>query len=348
MGKEELDEKIVEYQQRTNRIPNIHRRSFFLLLTPEHTNMGDHAIAEAEKKFFHDYFPHNPLYEINYFHYVNDRENIKKKIKKRDVVVITGGGYLGSVWAEDDEMVRSIIREFPDNEVVVLPQTIYYTEDAIGLFKDNKHDYENHHNLLFCVRDKGSDEILKELDFVGKSKHMFMPDMVLYLNEADNQLKRDVVGLSLRNDREKVLDEKTEKEIISTIGKYGDVFSFNMLLAYSIGIDQRKAELRKKFDEFKKCKFVITDRLHAMLFATITGTPCVAMDNLTKKVSGVYPWIETVKYIQICKSVDDLEEMIEVVLQSNSKYDNSFLKKNYDELALQIKERFVKWRLLRG
>ncbi len=45
----------------------------------------------------------------------------------------------------------------------------------------------------------------------------------------------------------------------------------------------RDEELRKKWDQFSKSGLVITDRLHGMIFAAITGTPCIAIDNKSKK-----------------------------------------------------------------
>lgn len=50
---------------------------------------------------------------------------------------------------------------------------------------------------------------------------------------------------------------------------------------------------------------VITDRLHGMIFAAITGTPCIAFDNISKKVSGVYKWIESLEYIKVVNSFEE-------------------------------------------
>ena len=54
----------------------------------------------------------------------------------------------------------------------------------------------------------------------------------------------------------------------------------------------------KKLDEFRKSKLVVTDRLHGMLFAAITGTPCIALGNSSGKVKGVYDWLTHLDYIQ--------------------------------------------------
>ena len=46
----------------------------------------------------------------------------------------------------------------------------------------------------------------------------------------------------------------------------------------------REYFLNKKFREFSERNLIITDRLHGMIFAAITGTPCVAMDNISHKI----------------------------------------------------------------
>ena len=65
----------------------------------------------------------------------------------------------------------------------------------------------------------------------------------------------------------------------------------------------RKKEVFHKLREFSNCSLVITDRLHAMIFSALMGTPCIAFDNVSKKVSGVYKWIEKLDYIKCIETV---------------------------------------------
>ena len=64
----------------------------------------------------------------------------------------------------------------------------------------------------------------------------------------------------------------------------------------------RKKEVKNKLEQFKKAKLIITDRLHGMIFATITATPCIAFGNSNGKVKNVYGWLkhnEYIKYVYI-------------------------------------------------
>lgn len=52
---------------------------------------------------------------------------------------------------------------------------------------------------------------------------------------------------------------------------------------------------------------MVTDRLHGMIFAYLAGTPCVFLDNKTKKVSGVYnTWLKYCVSIQPFSDSSDI------------------------------------------
>ena len=47
-----------------------------------------------------------------------------------------------------------------------------------------------------------------------------------------------------------------------------------------------------------------------MIFAAITGTPCLAFDNATHKVRGVYKWINKLDYIRLARDDESIEEQV--------------------------------------
>ena len=47
-----------------------------------------------------------------------------------------------------------------------------------------------------------------------------------------------------------------------------------------------------------------------MIFAAITGTPCIAFNNSTGKVAGVYSWIQNYCHIQFVSEKEISEEII--------------------------------------
>ena len=98
-------------------------------------------------------------------------------------------------------------------------------------------------------------------------------------------------------------------------------------------------EIKEKMDDMRKSSLVITDRLHGMIFAVITGTPCIVFSNYNHKVKGTYEWIS---YLPYAKYVENGEEAIawipKLIKMQDCKYDNTPLLPYYDQLAQVVKE----------
>ena len=95
----------------------------------------------------------------------------------------------------------------------------------------------------------------------------------------------------------------------------------------------RKEIVEEKLNQFKKSEIVITDRLHGMIFATITGTPCIALSNYNYKVKGTYEWIKHLEYIKFTEDINEIPNLInELKLLKGSKYDNSFIQEYYNSI----------------
>ena len=158
------------------------------------------------------------------------------------------------------------------------------------------------------------------------------PDIVMTLckNERTN-INREGTLLLFRMDKEKTLNEEKVKEIVNK--KCNNVTVSDMNLGkgiVNIGGKLRDEILENKFNQIKKHKLVITDRLHGMIFAAITETPCIAFGNFNHKISESYKWFENLKYIQFCNEIDNLEESIDELnklTKNDIKYDNTFAKK---------------------
>ena len=81
--------------------------------------------------------------------------------------------------------------------------------------------------------------------------------------------------------------------------------------------------------QIKKSKLLITDRLHGMIFAVITNTPCIAFANKSGKVKGVYNWISKDNdYVKFANSVEQFKQILEDLdLTKKYYYKNEELKK---------------------
>ena len=318
---------------------------FILMATPEHGNLGDHAIAEAEHHFLSDYFPDRQVCEVTGNCFRLMKKEIMEKIHHKDILFISGGGFLGSLWLNEEELVREIIHSFPENKIIVFPQTIFFENNEHGdqQFRESGKVFSGHRQLLISVRDKASRIVAEKL--IGdscKQPVLFAPDIVSYhppLEEVKGPVSsREGILACLRKDKEKVVSEEVHL-ILSRIAEEN-----NCSLQYTDTVIEdritpgtRSKYIREKLGEFYTARLVITDRLHGMLFAAITDTPCIAMDNSSGKVAGVYEWISHLDYVRLAADFNELQSIsMELLQQTSNSYDFEKLKPVFDDLASNI------------
>ena len=277
----------------------IHKNKIILCNTPIHENLGDHAIAVAEIDFFAKFFPELVLVEIP--------ENICTKkilkcikpfIRKKDLVILQGGGFMGDLWPRHEVCMHNVIDTFANNMIVIFPQTCFF----MGSMNEDYFDYyrENVNRVYLFSREKNTYELFVNKGF--STSHCFLsPDIVMSLFYDANS-DRNGVGLCLRNDKESTLSDSDKYYLVNLIDNIGEkIDHLSTLCSTCVSVKERRFIVKLKLQEFALHKLIITDRLHGMIFAAITGTPCIAIDNVSSKVSGVYAWISNLEYIHICK-----------------------------------------------
>lgn len=138
------------------RIKNINGRKIYLLLTPEYSNLGDHLIALAEYQFINQTFPNIPIIEITNEEYRVYKSVIRTLITPDDYLVITGGGYFGTLWREGHyDEVLDITDYYETNKIFMMPQSIFFSEDNIGdRYKKITKDYLGNKNIFLCLRER--------------------------------------------------------------------------------------------------------------------------------------------------------------------------------------------------
>lgn len=300
----------ISFKQKLQKLRPIYKRLIFIVATPRHNNLGDHAIVYAELKFLKDMGLGERVIEISNTDYLNNKEFIKKYISSEDLLIIDGGGSMGILWPQEDDKITEIIDTYSNNTIIVFPQTCFYTagiESEKRLLR-NKHVYQQAKKLIIALRDQRSYEFCVKT-FLGVN-FICIPDIVLYINywEAKKRTERDGILLCFRNDLEKVISNVEVAKIKNCLERQCINYNEVSTLAERpiISKKRRNFELFKKWNEFASAKMVITDRLHGMIFAAITRTPCLAVDNLSHKVSGVYNLMPNICDVIICKNVDDI------------------------------------------
>lgn len=309
------------------------KKKIFILGIPEHGNLGDQAIIIAENKFLKDKLSKIRIIEIP-SKFVLSNPKIIKNIIKNNVILYTGGGFLGSIWMNEEEMFRATLELFPKNRIIVLPQTFYFSNDYEGckILNESREIYSQHKNLYLICREAISYNFMKR-EF--SNKVYLFPDMVLYMDILDDNKNRDNVLVCLRKDKEKLTENSNI--LLEKLKEYKIDYS-DTVVDYSVNSKNRSNEVKSKLNEFSKHKLVITDRLHGMIFSYLSQTPCIVVNSKSHKVKGVYKWIEKCNFIKIYDK-NTLEEDLEFLLNiKEKKYNNNILNKKYDELVNLIRE----------
>lgn len=314
----------------------------FIFNSPEHDNVGDHLISIAELQFIKKYFPDFTCVEITDIEYLWFHSRIREYVKQDDLILISGGGFLGSLWLYNGELnVRNILQEYPQNKVVIMPQTCFFEENERGRNERIKTAelYKKHENLTICLREKNSFRLMSGL--LGEDRRIaLIPDMALFLDYSKKQEQRKGVLLCLRQDKESVLGKEQMEKIIVCMQRSESEFRYTLMhTGNCYNIEGREEVIEKKAAQMKSAELVITDTLHAMILCTITGTPCLAFDNISHKVSGVYEWIKQIPYIHFYRKEENLQECInELRKQGKGHYDKKPLMSFYEKLARIIRE----------
>ncbi len=274
-------------------------KKIFLFMTPEHGNLGDYAIALAERKFFEKYFAENVMIEVTTPDWLNYRKEYLDIITEEDIICISGGGYLGNMWTSGS-VVKDIISSFKANVKFMFPNTLTYVNNDVDAMKEDAFFYAKQNKLYIFAREEASYKKMIELGYRSQEQICLFPDMALSLNYSENvSVEGDGVLLCFRQDEEKVLKDETVQTIKCLLDKNKVAYKMTDIhLHKRVERVLGESELLAKINEFRKAKLVITDRLHGMILATITGTPCLAFDNVTGKVSGVYKWLENAPYVR--------------------------------------------------
>ena len=292
-----------------------HENVVIMLATPTHGNLGDQAIVYAEQKVLKKMYPNRKIIEVPNNYYVAYPNIVKKFIYNDDVIIIDGGGNLGSLWKHEDDKITSIIENFSQNKIIVFPQTCYYDDSSESQLRKDKNRiaYTQATDLTVMLRDRASFDLFQEVFPMVNA--ISIPDIVLSLSPSFEQQIRDGIMICFRQDKEKSISDYSQKRI-REIFKTKKCVEFTTIVNRDVGSRTRIVELEKKWNELAKAELLICDRLHAMIFSLITKTPCVCLDNISKKVSGTYEWIKNAPYVYVVDSVDEIEDAVEKVLKA--------------------------------
>lgn len=274
---------------------------------PYYCNIGDILIWQG----MIDYLKHAGCELLH----VSDRHTFSFPVIDRDVtILLTGGGNFGDLWRIHHTDRLKIIARYPDNRIVMCPQSVWYTDK--NLIRTDSDAFAMHTDLHLCARDRWSYEFMKK--HFGRNHTYLVPDMAFCI--ADHRLapfrgnkKTNRYIFVRRNDKE--LRESTPASLHdpSSIGDWPTLehtprhfFLFRKAFAtsgklrnnylcssvFNGGVDYLASILIRRAIFKTGCRFlapysgVVTTRLHAMILAVLLHKPVKYIDNTTGKLSA--------------------------------------------------------------
>lgn len=317
--------------------------NFWFLLEQGHNNIGDIAIGIAEKQFFENHYPDiskHFIYETVYARYENE---IARQIHPGDVIILRGGGSIGNT-VQHEKHREEIIKRYPNNLIVSMPQTMCFPDTEKGLKEKARAAkiYSDNKKLLLIAREEKSYQDMKRI--FPQTETILTPDIVMSLDYTLPKKRRNGILLCFRSDWEKSLSGENARYIEQKCRALTDCVEYTDMYAEEtfIPFEKREETFQRKIDQFKQASLVITDRLHGMVFSAISGTPCIALSNYNHKVQETYKWLEKLDYIRFCNDVSEVAEILPEMYAKQGDYNNDFALPYYEKIAERINDYIVK------
>jgi pyruvyl transferase EpsI len=285
---------------------------------PMHSNMGDHAQTLAAEQYFNNEFPDYHVICLNRNQIsIPLLKKISSTLNSNDLVFIHSSGDFGSKYYDVEKsyckLRKEIINIFNKNKIINLPTTVFYENNERGkrILEDDRQFYKNK-NVTILGRESVSADFLAS-NFECNSS--FFPDFVFYLKPTMIKKPRKGALLLLRSDEESGLSNEEKTKLIYLAQKYTSVVHDRDILKSSIPV---VAFIRQNYIDsicriYQNYEFVITDRLHGMIIAVITKTPCIAISGgIPHKISAYQSFLsESVEFINKTEEFDSAIKSIQ-------------------------------------
>lgn len=193
-----FSDKVIELKNKIEDelIPRIDN-NYVLLGLPYYTNIGDTLIWEGTNSLLSK-IPYHCLQH-------SSKETFRKEhLPTNSLILLQGGGNFGDIWRSEQDFRLNIIKEYSNNKIIILPQTIYYQDKSTLTFDAEL--MSMHKNLTICARDERSFEILSK--YFNRNKIILLPDMAFCINQ--NVLDKYKVTQSEKS----LFLKRTDKELL--------------------------------------------------------------------------------------------------------------------------------------
>ena len=295
--------------------------NYILLDLPYFSNIGDILIWKGTEDFLKE-LPGKCLGR-------HSKETFDfRPLPDNCTILLLGGGNFGDLWRTHQEFRLEVMRLYPNNPIIILPQTIFYESDE--LFAEDVRKMNRHQYLTICARDNHSAELLKENGFTGSL--LTLPDMAFCINQKELQANMEEPTkpylLLLREDKEQ--KEGNAPGTIPEVSDWPQMQEFNAKARHVLMTYNDKEADTFFLDEFfpkqintgielaSSYKEAYSTRLHFAILRLLLGMPVKMLDNSYGKNLDFYnTWLKDSDLIKL-PNKEELE-IIDFVIFVNKK-----------------------------
>ena len=320
------------------------QKIFWLFCIPEHGNLGDQAILLAEEAFIKHYFSEYRLYKVPFGQMSEGLfQVLAGLVRSGDYCAIQGGGNMGTLYPGIHQYQERMIYALRKKSLFVFPQTFYYSRDGQGeqVLRKTQEIYNKCEHLRLFARESVSYAFLKK--HFPATQSVLMPDMVLSLPAFKSSKIRSGALAGIRFDDERTMTDRGYGKLLTVLEKhFSRVEDFDTHVYRNLNSNEAKKEIIRLWERMAGAEVVVTDRLHGMIFAAITQTPCVLLLSKSHKIEGVYQWLKPLPYIRLAHDEQGLEEALQQVMSvEHPVYFVEGLREKFHEMARLIREETV-------
>lgn len=291
---------------------------------PFHGNIGDSLIALGELQLLRDL----NVKIIHRRQLLNTAAPLPK-LPLDCTILLQGGGDFGDVWRGIQEERLKIISAYRNNRIIVLPQTVGYSDRAI--LQSDALRLRDLPDLYICARDS---ESFKTLNNNFCNNILLLPDMAFCINpqilskrinhthSGNLFLKRTDKELRPLDYQSSAFDDETVSDWPTADNKLS-IFNYNLrALGYSGAFDIRRLHFAssaiQKISTYLICRYgyqhiadigvnfltsfnsIRVTRLHAAILAVLINKPVKLLDNSYHKNRNFFTsWLEDLDSISL-------------------------------------------------
>jgi pyruvyl transferase EpsO len=265
---------------------------------PDHPNVGDSAIWLGERAALSGF-------GVPIVYTCSTRNYSETELRSRvqhGTILIHGGGNLGDIWPHHEELREAVIRAFPDNKIIQLPQTMWFgSADSLARARAV---FNGHPDLTILARDERSLELARNEFRVAS---MLCPDAAFVLGPIPRPRAptHDLICL-LRSDIEsavpqtedpgRIVDWLEEPESPRLrINRWcyrhrarSPLRPLVQLFHTTLWDGLARERLRRGCRTLSDGRVVITDRLHGHILCLLLDIPHIMLDNTYGKLRSFF------------------------------------------------------------